>query len=187
MIDRAESGIKRLADAFAQMRASTAHDEIVQWLRAAVHLVASIPKPQNLSPNRDYTRTVLHRCEDFEILVLHWPANCLSAIHDHGGSLCWLTVASGSLGVENYARHVDGNVQGYARISRVGHDLLRSGDIDHRQDDMNLHRCITYAEPAVSLHIYARPIERFNIFDERRETCNEVSAVYDAVHNVLPL
>lgn len=155
--------------------------EVVQWLRAVADSVTSIPIPQKRNPNRQYTRTLLHRCDDFEILVLHWLPNCASAIHDHGGALCWLAVAQGAMGVENYTRRDTGGTPGYARIQFDARELLSAGAIDHRQDDIHLHRCTTGVDPAISLHVYARPIDHFHIFDDRTDSCSEIASCYDAV------
>ncbi len=156
--------------------------EVVQWLRAAAESVTGIPMPVTRNPNRQYTRTLLHRCDRFEILVLHWLPNCASAIHDHGGARCWLALASGIMTIENYFRRDSGATAGYASIEAAGREVLRTGAIDHRQDDIHLHRCATSSEPAISLHVYAHPIDRFNTFDDRSNRCSEVTSCYDAVY-----
>lgn len=174
--------IDQLAQSLARARAGTAATaEVVQWLRAVASTVTSIPMPQERNPNRQYTRTLLHRCDDFEILVLHWLPNCASAIHDHGGALCWLAVAQGTMGVENYVRRDTGATPGFARIEADGREVLAAGAIDHRQDDLHLHRCTTGSDAAVSLHVYAHPIDRFNIFDDRKDSCTQIASCYDAV------
>lgn len=157
--------------------------EVVQWLRAVSAFAPEIPKPSTCDPHRRYTRTLLHKNDLFEILVLHWAPGCASAIHDHGGALCWLAVAAGNMRVENYLRRDAGEVAGHAQIALEGREELNAGAIDHRQDDVHLHRCITGEEPAVTLHVYARPIDRFNTFDERTQTCAQVTSTYDAVLN----
>lgn len=182
MIDRAGRPVQQLAQSLSRVRTgggTTA--EVVQWLRAVSETVTSIPIPEKRNPNRQYTRTLLHRCDDFEILVLHWLPNCASAIHDHGGALCWLSVAAGTMGVENYTRRDTGATPGYARIQFDARELLNAGAVDHRQDDIHLHRCTTGSDPAISLHVYAHPIDRFHIFDDRTDSCSEIESCYDAV------
>ena len=155
--------------------------EVVQWLHAMSSIAATLPQPAQSNLHRQYTRTLLHRCEDFEILVLHWRPGCASSIHDHGGALCWLSVASGSMRVENYLRCDGGATPGYAQIAFEGRESLPAGAVDHRQDDRHLHRCVTGDAPAVSLHVYARPIDSFNCFDERAQTCSKITSTYDAI------
>lgn len=155
--------------------------EVVTWLHGVSAQLTSVPAPQLRNPHRRYTRTLLHKSDLFEILVLHWSSGCSSAIHDHGGALCWLTVASGAMRVENYVRRDGGTTPGYASIALEGREELPAGAVDHRQDDVHLHRCIAADGPAVTLHVYATPIDSFNTFDERSQTCSQVTSSYDAV------
>jgi predicted metal-dependent enzyme (double-stranded beta helix superfamily) len=182
MAQTAGAPIQQLAESLARVRTGEgAAQEVVRWLRAVADTVTSIPAPSKRNAHRQYTRTLLHRCDDFEILVLHWLPNCASAIHDHGGARCWLALASGTMNIENYTRCDAGTTAGYARIVPDSREVLQAGAIDHRQDDIHLHRCATGSEPAISLHVYAHPIDRFNTFDERSERCTEVTSCYDAV------
>jgi predicted metal-dependent enzyme (double-stranded beta helix superfamily) len=160
--------------------------EVVGWLRAMSGIAAALPQPAQRNPNRQYTRTLLHRCDEFEILVLHWQPGCASSIHDHGGALCWLSVASGDMRVENYVRRDAGATPGYAQIAFDGRETLAAGAVDYRQDDLHLHRCITGDASAISLHVYAHPIDRFHCFDERAQTCSETISTYDAILTAQP-
>jgi predicted metal-dependent enzyme (double-stranded beta helix superfamily) len=181
----ASEPISRLAESLRRARSGEgATAEVVQWLRASCSAAAKIPRPQTSDPHRDYTRTLLFKNDLFEILALHWAPNCTSAIHDHGGALCWLTVARGSMGVENYLRTDSGSQAGFAAIALEGREELGPGAVDYRQDDVHLHRCIARDDETVTLHVYARPIERFHAFDERSNSCRDVISTYDAT---LPL
>lgn len=155
--------------------------EVVRWLHASSEAATRIPVPKTCDPHRSYTRTLLFKNEQFEILTLHWRANAVSAIHDHGGALCWLSIARGTMGVENYLRTDNGTVSGCASIALEGSEELAVGSVDYRQDDRHLHRCIARDSQTISLHVYARPIERFRTFDERAQKCFEVASTYDAV------
>lgn len=183
MIDR--EPLSRLAESLQRVRTGEGTTaEVLQWLRASSDAAAAIPKPQAHHPNRNYTRTLLYKSDLFEVLALHWLPNCTSTIHDHGGALCWLTVARGRMGVENYLRTDAGAQPGYAAISLEGREELDPGAVDYRQDDVHLHRCIARDCETVTLHVYARPIERFHAFDERASSCFEVTSTYDAVLTV---
>lgn len=178
----AREPISRLAESLRRVRTGEGTAaEVIQWLRACSDSAASIPRPKVRDAHRNYTRTLLYKSDLFEILALHWLPNCTSAIHDHGGALCWLSVASGRMGVENYLRTDGGAHPGHAAISLEGREELAPGAVDYRQDDVHLHRCIARDCETVTLHVYARPIERFNAFDERAQTCFEVTSTYDAV------
>ncbi|HEY9180780.1 MAG TPA: cysteine dioxygenase family protein, partial [Candidatus Baltobacteraceae bacterium] len=97
--------VSQLAESLRRVRSGDGTTaEVVQWLRASSAAIANIPMPAQRSRYRDYTRTLLYKNDLFEILAVHWTPNCMSAIHDHGGALCWLTVARGAMRVENYLR-----------------------------------------------------------------------------------
>jgi cysteine dioxygenase len=174
--------ITALAESLRRVRSGEGTaGEVVRWLRACGTAAADIPRPEAKPAHRNYTRTLLYKNDDFEILALHWAPNCASAIHDHGGALCWLTIARGAMCVENYLRKDDGTQADYAAIAFDGREELQSGSIDHRQDDLHLHRCMTKDGEAVSLHVYARPIERFHGFDDASRRCFEITSTYDAI------
>ncbi|MFN2448526.1 MAG: cysteine dioxygenase family protein [Candidatus Baltobacteraceae bacterium] len=179
MISR--SSIAELAAGLERFQRGGADAEIVRWLTAQCAAATRVPKPAKASPEHGYTRTLLHKTEQFEIVVIHWPPHCVTPVHDHGGALCWFAVADGTVGVENYVRCDAGTRPGYAQIQLDGRESLYRGGIDSRSDDVHLHRCLTEDHPATTLHVYARPIEHFLTFDEKANSCLNVDSRYDAV------
>ncbi len=178
----AREPISRLAETLRRIRSGGDRAaQVVQWLRACNDAAAEIPVPESRDPNRKYSRTLLFKNDLFEVLALHWQPNATSSIHDHGGALCWLTVARGEMSIENYVRKDSGGTPGYATIGLEGREELQSGAIDHRQDDVHLHRCVARDGGTVTLHVYAHPIERFHAFDQGGNACYEVTSTYDAI------
>ena len=49
-----------------------------------------------------YTRNLIHREKDFEILLICWPPNTDSPIHGHEGEKWWARVEKGNLQICNY-------------------------------------------------------------------------------------
>lgn len=177
--------IDRLAQSLARARSGEGTNaEVIAWLRAAAGFAAGVPLPPAKDARRTYSRTLLHRSDEFEILVLHWAPGAVSSIHDHGGAHCWFAVAQGNVGVENFVRRDSGAQPGHARIDFDGREVLQTSAIDYREDDVHLHRCFAGDERAVSLHVYARPIDRFLTFDERAQSCSEATTTYDAILTV---
>lgn len=174
------TSIAELAETLKRLHTGAPDAEIVRWLRAASPDAARIPVPLSCDPRRAYSRTLLYKSAAFEILVIHWRPGCTSAIHDHGGAHCWLAIADGTMHVDNYVRKDSGGAEGYATLALEGREHLTAGGIDHRNDDVHLHRCATSAAPATSLHVYAKPISRFNAFDEKTFAISEIVSVYDA-------
>jgi len=132
-----------------------------------------------------YTRTSVYRDARFEVLLLNWAPGAISAIHDHGGQFCWMTVLEGRLEVEDYVRLDAGEVLGYARIEPRGSRTLERGEIDSRGGRFDLHRVgASYDAPAVSLHVYAGPLHRFLVYDELSRRCETAIGTYDDVLSV---
>ncbi len=129
-----------------------------------------------------YTRTCVHRDSDFEVLLLNWAAGAASAIHDHGGQHCWMTVLEGRLLVEDFARLDSGQAPGYAHVEPRERRTLGRGEVDTRSGPFDIHRVSAPSDsPAISLHVYAGPLEQFLIYDEVLRRCATALATYDAV------
>jgi predicted metal-dependent enzyme (double-stranded beta helix superfamily) len=109
-----------------------------------------------LRPER-YTRTLLYRDGRFELILVCWSPGARSPIHDHGEQDCWLLPLAGSLSLEDFAL-VGGELHCVRRRDRVR-------TLDHRDLSHQIHR-VSAAAPALSLHLYARPIDRCRIYDD---------------------
>lgn len=116
------------------------------------------------------------------MLLLNWDAGAASPIHDHGGQHCWMVVLDGELEVENYARTDRGDVAGYARIEARDAQTLGAGAIDMRSGPFDLHRVAApHRAPAVSLHVYAAPLNEYFVYDPLSDRCERAAGAYDAV------
>jgi len=153
-------------------------DAIVRWLSHAKAALPTIAPPENIG-FKTYTRTLLHKTAAYELIALHWNSNVETMLHDHGGRRCWFAVVDGRLDVHNYKRTDSGETIGKARLVRLGDARLETGEIDFRGDDTDIHRVVTL-EMTTTLHLYAAPLGVFNVFDERRETCEATTSSYDA-------
>jgi cysteine dioxygenase len=141
----------------------------------------TLPRPL-LSRENAYTRTRVHRDGRFEVVLLNWAAGAFSAIHDHGGQHCWMSVLEGSLWVDDFVRLDNGERQGFARIEARDSRLLGSGDLDLRSGPFDLHRVgATAGAPAISLHVYAAPLRKYTVYDELSDRCQTVIGTYDDV------
>lgn len=129
-----------------------------------------------------YTRTCAYFDDRFELLLLNWARGSASDIHDHGGQRCWLAVVDGVLELENYDRLDDGKRDGRAEIVRRDSKILEVGQLDVRSDPFDIHRVSNAgAQPAISLHVYARPLRTFGVYDEFSQRCRTVHSRYDAI------
>ena len=126
---------------------------------------------------RAYSRTLLARTDEYELVSIHWAPGCVSAIHDHGASRCWVVLLEGTLEIDNFDRLDDG-----AEIARIHHAssaTMRQGQLDHRLNWRELHRVRNTARAsAYSLQLYAAPLTQYTIVNERTHACTRVAS-YD--------
>jgi hypothetical protein len=142
-------------------------------------IVATLPVRE-----RGYTRNLIYSCDDFEVLVLRWSAEAVSAIHDHADQQCWFSAIRGSFDLTNYRRRMGGWRPGYARIE-VTETVsgISIGEPDYRYGDFDIHRVSVDPDgpEAISVHVYARPVTTCLVYDEARAECIEKRLAYDTV------
>lgn len=109
-----------------------------------------------------YTRNLVHRCGEFELLLLCWERGQASPIHDHSGQNCWMAVLEGTLEEEHFT---DGGPDSGLTSGRVR--SLGAGEVAFIQDEIAWHRIRPLGDSrSVSLHLYADPIDSCRIFDD---------------------
>lgn len=133
-----------------------------------------------------YTRNLLFRNECFELLALCWDVGSGSAIHDHGRSRCFMSVQRGELFAEDYAIVTGGGEPGHAVVDCVANRTLGIGDIDVRNPVRDVHRITATRERSVSLHIYAKPLDRCLVFDQEKKYARGAYNRYDTIRLITP-
>lgn len=106
-----------------------------------------------------YTRNLVHRCGDYELLLLCWGAGQSSPIHDHAGQQCWMAVLDGTVEEVHYRAG-----EGELAVGAVRR--FETGQVAFIQDEIALHLVRATPEmPAVSLHLYSNPIDACRVYD----------------------
>lgn len=143
-----------------------------------------------------HTRNKVFRNELIEVMILCWPAGAVTPLHTHNGQLGWMTMREGKLLVENY-RKVSCNRPENQQV--VGLDCLAGAteiEMEHLHNEMavpggplntvdktqTIHRIRNLAEwnqPAVSMHVYSRPIDSCVVFDVEAQRCFRRDLKYD--------
>lgn len=107
-----------------------------------------------------YSRNLIWRCGDFELLLLCWNANQCSPIHDHAGQHCWMAVLEGHL----EEVHFSGS-KGEEPVQEGRVMAYPAGKVAYIHDDIALHLIRPAGgRRAVSLHLYSNPIDACRIF-----------------------
>ncbi len=110
-----------------------------------------------------YARNLIRRTSNYEVLVLGWLGGQKSGIHNHAGQRCWTQVVSGTLTFQNFRpiAHLDQEPSPLGRPWTQGPKACVYLD-DHE----GVHSISNQSTiPAVSLHVYAGPIDRCLVFD----------------------
>lgn len=98
------------------------------------------------------------------VLVMAWPANYATPIHDHGGLWGLELALHGALEVESWDRGPDGKV-----LRQAGRDWLGPGDAAwFDADDSHAHRCrnLSRQETALTLHVYGGDLAQYLTYEE---------------------
>jgi cysteine dioxygenase len=113
-----------------------------------------------------YTRNLVARDDAFELIAICWDKDARSLIHDHADSDCAFVLQRGAITCENFriARRDDA-VESYA-LQRTTTRTLRPGEIDMRSGHLSVHRVAACDGNAITLHVYAKPIDACRAFEE---------------------
>ena len=118
--------------------------------------------------DENYARYLLYRDPKnrFVVLSLVWKPGQATPIHDHS---CWgiMGMVQGSLEVVNYDRLDDGSEPNRARLREADTVMVEELDTGAVLPPWNEIHLIgnRSREVAISLHIYGRDLDVFNVFD----------------------
>ncbi|MFT5050780.1 MAG: cysteine dioxygenase [Chlamydiales bacterium] len=125
-----------------------------------------------------YSRNLIHRGRDYELLLLCWGEGHESPIHDHAQQSCWMAVLEGTFEEIHFGSPSGSDgapVEG--RTRRVS-----AGQVAYIEDEIALHliRPVKGTE-GVSLHLYAKPIDSCRVFDPEGGASRQVEVGYTTI------
>jgi cysteine dioxygenase len=119
-----------------------------------------------------YTRNLVFRDKHFEILVLCWSPGQVAPVHGHEGEKCWARVESGKLQFCNYSIESESPL-----VVKMDEQLV--GEAGHLDGPAEIHSVENiFDEPAMCLHIYAKPFDACDIYDIEKKTVDRVTLNY---------
>jgi cysteine dioxygenase len=136
--------------------------------------------------NDSYTRNLIYRDEQIELMAVCWQPGQRTVIHTHNGQLGWMSVAEGAVAVVNYKwlgcnaadnQNVAGMdcLAGATELHLERRDLQEcypGGPVNTVDKVQTIHQVLVQGrEPALSLHIYSRPIDSCVAFDLQGRRC----------------
>jgi cysteine dioxygenase len=125
-----------------------------------------------------YTRNCIFENEEFELILLCWEKGQITPIHGHGGEECWVKIIQGEFKETIYV--LDDNDS----LKEERMFVSKKGDLSYMIDFMGYHRLENLSEArSMSLHLYAKPIRKCQLFDEESETFVSKEMSYNTISN----
>ena len=122
--------------------------------------------------DQKYCRNLVHKENDFEIILVCWKAGQVAPIHGHEGEKCWARVERGTLQICNYEQK-SLNPLLLKRVEKVlGGPNYLDGPADiHSVENIS-------SDSAISLHIYARPFDSCDVYNLKDNKIDRLKMQY---------
>jgi cysteine dioxygenase len=138
-----------------------------------------------------YTRNLVYRNELFEVMVVCWDVGQKTPIHNHDNQLGWLSIQRGMLSLQNHRRiscihggpgkdpkHCRAGFPSPVELEEVSNIAISgTGAVTTTDRDDTIHEIANlkaFEGPAVSVHVYSRPLDSCVVFDPVTRTCRRV-------------
>ncbi len=145
-------------------------DEQVKAMKL-IQIAASELAPFARWNPQDYTRNCLARTEKYELILLCWDKKSKTPIHGHGGEDCWVYQVQGTVEEIRYKEHA-GNLIETNRMQ------LMPKKLTYMNDDMGFHAIENNGDQrAMTLHIYASPIDSCKVYNDEKD-CFEIKELF---------
>lgn len=136
--------------------------EIFTWYQN-LKLTEEIIKPYIFFKPNKHTRNLIADSDNFELVLICWPPQKSVAIHGHEGQKCWMKVLQGQLRFVSY-KEVTRSPK--IKLQKVSDHIGGVGFVDGPAHIHAVHNC--FEQPAISLHLYARPIRECDIYNVKK-------------------
>ena len=129
--------------------------------------------------DQKYTRHLVHKDKDFELLIVCWNSGQVAPIHGHEGEKCWMRVELGSLNICNYKlESIDPLF-----LSIVNQIKGDAGFLDGPAEIHSVENA--FDEDAISLHVYTKPFSECDIYNLDTGKIDRVELAYDSIDKQL--
>jgi len=126
-------------------------------------LSSSDYKPFEFWQEKHYTRNCVHRTMEYELILLCWEIGQETPIHCHNDQECWVHIVKGEFKEIRFK-------QGENGLQIDNEQTFMKEGLCYMNDDMGFHKLQNISkEKAISLHLYANPIDKCRVFNEKTE------------------
>lgn len=126
--------------------------QLKEALQSIEHNLIEVPDYKTEPAQLPYGRNVIYASPDLEVIIIHIPSSCATAIHNHGLSVGAACLVSGSL--VNSIFSLD--AEGYPIAQRD--DFIQAGDCFTAPENQIHQLSNPFHEPAISIHVYSPPL-----------------------------
>tara|TARA_B100000965_G_scaffold395141_1_gene408241 strand:- start:195 stop:713 length:519 start_codon:yes stop_codon:yes gene_type:complete len=126
-----------------------------------------------------YTRNMIYKNSDFEVLLICWSKGQMAPIHGHEGEKCWFKVISGELKIYNY-KIESTNPLKLKKIEKIN---APAGYLDGPADIHSIKN--NNKEPVTTLHVYAKPYDICDIYDLKKNQIQRKKMNYYSIDGII--
>lgn len=131
-------------------------------------------KPYQSWSNESYTRNCLYKDDRFELILLCWEYGQETPIHGHDGEDCWVYLLEGKM------KEVFFNMDKNNILIADNTQTVEPDQVTFMSDNQGFHRLKNgHDGRSMSLHLYAKPIEHCQSFDEKTQQFVERALTFD--------
>jgi cysteine dioxygenase len=135
-----------------------------------------------------YTRNLIFKNDDFELIAICWEVGQASRIHNHRDQNCWMAVPIGKLKNQNY-RVLERNPSAHTCRLEPSRSLLITPtaplEVDQQEPVHQVLNLGEWNERAVSLHVYSKPFNTCEVYQVDRGTYCDVDLYYTSEYGRL--
>ena len=136
-----------------------------------------------------YYRNLVAEGEGWILLILCWPEDITSPIHDHSNADCLVKILQGSLLETRYKMptsilNESCSVADRLQMEKIGESLYTVNNVSYMTDEIGLHSMHnpSHSEGAISLHLYFPSFTRCRCFDETTSISHEGQMVWHTAY-----
>jgi cysteine dioxygenase len=126
--------------------------------------------------NKKYTRNLIERTSQFELILMCWEPGQQSPIHSYGDEQGWMYVIEGELMVNHFFRsYGDAKMQFYKEVR------LPKGKFLYVNDYLGFHSVANSSKARTwSLHLHAGPVYQWRVYDPDNNAFFDVKTAIDS-------
>jgi cysteine dioxygenase len=157
------------------------HHSILDLLHSAQLNSKMFSKFARFQPE-NYTRNLICKNENFELLLLCWEPGHITPIHDHSQQKCWMNVIEGIITSENYNYVHPLKFNG--SLEKTSTECFISAESYYIDDEVSLHLLknpIKNNQRTMTLHLYSKPFSSCTIYDVEKKESRKLEMRYHSI------